>query len=68
LLVLWYIPVHGNPDRLWITSERVWQFVKSTGKFDAAYDGPENINGLNVKSIGNTPDGNIVVNISKWCI
>lgn len=66
-------PVHGNPDRLWITSKGVWQFVKSTGKFDADYDGSENINGLNVKSIGNTPDGNIVVRTSAngvykdWC-
>ena len=53
-------PVYGNPDRLWISSNKVWQFSKSEGKFYSDYEGASAISVGAVKSIGSFADGTVV--------
>ncbi len=67
-------PVHGNEDRLWVTTgSRVYQYVKSSGKFEIGYPGYEQVNQSNVKSIGNQLNGQIVLTrpsencANDWC-
>ena len=55
-------PVYGNADRLWITTgAAVYQYDKKTGKFYTDYAGSSLINRKNVKSIGNFPDGSVIL-------
>lgn len=55
-------PVYGDTDRLWVTMNAgVVQFVKSTKSWDVKYKGYDALNRSTVKSIGNHPKSNIVV-------
>ncbi len=57
-------PVYGNRDRMWVsTGSDVYQFVKSTGAFDANYPGSESIRRAHVKSVGSIPNGPVVSTI-----
>ncbi len=57
-------PVIGDNDRLWIsTGSKVYQFVKSTNEFNSVYPGSESISRPGVKSIGNLPEGQVVLTV-----
>jgi hypothetical protein len=68
-------PVTGNEDRLWVTTRYgVYQFIKSTGTFDASYPREREISGSNVKSIGTDANSGTVLrtkptqnNSCTWC-
>lgn len=55
-------PVSGNNDRLWVTTVYgVFQFVKSTGKFDLRYPRYRELYASNVKSIGTDKESGTVL-------
>jgi len=55
-------PVYGDSDLMWVTTDsNVYQFRKSTGKFEKTYDGWKNLMLLGtVKGIGSFEDGTVV--------
>ncbi|CAG7600355.1 hypothetical protein PAESOLCIP111_00388 [Paenibacillus solanacearum] len=73
-------PVYGNTDRLWVsTGSKVYQFIKSTKSFSAAYPSTT-IGRSGVKSVGDQPSGQVVETVpdtiksppggctqSTWC-
>ncbi|WP_248928338.1 DUF6528 family protein [Paenibacillus hamazuiensis] len=59
-------PVHGDPDRLWIsTGTCVYQYVKSADAFDSSYPGHGAISRPGVKSVGNLLSGTVVSTVPK---
>lgn len=65
-------PVYGDTDRLWCTTNtRVYQFVKSTGKFVTDFVGGSTLDRAAVKGIGNFYDKRVVYvfpneNLYEW--
>ena len=65
-------PVYGNTDRLWITAGGgVYQFVKSSEKFDDSYVGGSSVLHIHIKGIGNFYDGTVAYtfpngNMHEW--
>ncbi|MFC5648573.1 DUF6528 family protein [Paenibacillus solisilvae] len=57
--------VAGSPDKLWVaTGSKVYQYSKSTGKFDLSYEGSAGISRVGVKSVGSLPDGRVVETVT----
>lgn len=50
----------SDPDVLWISGSKVWQFRKSTGKLSLTYDGADQISASSVKSVDSFDDGTVI--------
>ncbi len=56
-------PVHGNPNRLWISSRSVLQYDIPTASFVRDYEGSEVIDRNTVKGVSNFPDSHTIVHV-----
>lgn len=53
--------VSSDPDRLWISGTKIWQYCKSTGQLSTAFNGTEQITVSSTKSIDSYEDGTVIV-------
>lgn len=59
-------PVYGKPEWLWVTTvSGVYQFHKPSATWSDSFDHVERIQQSDVKSVGNFPDGDVVLTKPK---
>ena len=56
-------PVYGNKNRLWVTSDSIYQYDIPTKQFLRSYDYGNAISRAGVKGISNFPDSNTTVHV-----